>query len=369
MSPRAKAKPRAKPKAKGPLDSSALLLRLDPEGMRAKIEGFPGQLLAGAGIAADAVRRIEPHRPRAFVLVGMGGSAIAGDLLRILADREGTVPVHVVRHYELPSWIAPEDFLLFSSYSGETEETLSAYRALRRLGCRAAVISSGGSLAERAAGDGLPVAILPGGFPPRAALGYSFSALAHIAHHLGVLADAGSRLTAVAGTLAKKAATAFSPDVLGSRNPAKQIAIRLSGHPVMLIANHRTAEPVAWRWKGQLNENSKHLAWVSILPEMNHNEVDGFVNPRGVIGKIAAVLIRDAGDHPRIARRFDWLAAYLRKREIHVETVKLEGDDPMARILGGVALGDFVSYYLALRNGADPSALPGVTALKRALAK
>jgi glucose/mannose-6-phosphate isomerase len=353
----------------GPLDSTARRERFDPGNMRAKIEGFPAQLLAGAAIAAPAIRRLEPQRPRSFVLIGMGGSAIAGDMIRILADREGAVPVHVVRHYEPPSWITPEDFLLFSSYSGETEETLSAYRSLRRMGCRAAALSSGGSLAQRASADGLPVALLPGGFPPRAALGYSFSALAHIAHHLGVLADAETRLTNAARALAEKAASAFSADVVQSRNPAKQIAIRLSGHPVMLVANHRTAEPVAWRWKGQLNENSKHLAWVSVLPEMSHNEVDGLVNPRGVVGRIAAVLLRDAGDHPRIARRFDWLAAYLRKREIHVETVRLAGEDPMARMLGGVALGDFVSYYLALRNSADPSALPGVTALKRALAK
>lgn len=356
-------------RAKGPLDGKALLERLDPEGMRGKIEEFPEQLRAGAWIAAPALGRIDPQHPRSFVLLGMGGSAIAGEMLKNLADREGAVPVTVVRHYEPPSWISPEDFLLFSSYSGETEETLSAYGKLRRLGCRAAVLSSGGTLAKLAAKDGLPLALLPGGYPPRAALGYSFSALAHIAHHLGVLADAGRRIESAARVLEAKAASAFSPDVLQSRNPAKQIAIRLTGHPVMLVANHRSAEPVAWRWKGQLNENSKHLAWVSVLPEMNHNEVDGLVNPRNVVPRIAAVLLRDQGDHPRIARRFEWLAGYLRKRDIHVEVVKLEGEDPMARMLGGVALGDFVSYYLALRNGADPSALPGVTALKKALAR
>jgi len=188
----------------------------------------------------------------------------------------------------------------------------------------------------------------------------------------GVLVPAAvttTRIESAATILEAKAASAFSPDVVQSRNPAKQIAIRLKGHPVMLVANHRSAEPIAWRWKGQLNENSKHLAWVSVLPEMSHNEVDGLVNPRNVVSRIAAVLIRDQGDHPRIARRFEWLAGYLRKRDIHVEVVRLEGEDPMARMLGGVALGDFVSYYLALRNGADPSALPGVTALKKALAK
>ena len=353
----------------GVLDSAARRARIDPEDMAAKIAGFPEQLRAGAAIADSAVRGIDPTRPRAFVLAGMGGSAIAGDLLRVLADREGVVPVHVVRHYDPPAWIAPEDFLLFSSYSGETEETLSAFRSLKRIGCRAAVLASGGTLAAQARKEGLPVALLPGGLPPRAALGYSFGALAHIAHHLGVLSDADRRLEEAAKAVEEKAATALLPGVLQSRNPAKRIAIRLIGHPIMLVANHRTLEPVAWRWKGQFNENSKHLAWVSSLPEMNHNEVDGFVNPGAVIGRIAAVLLRDPEDHPRVARRFDWLTGYLKKRNLHVETVMLEGDDPMSRILAGVSLGDFVSYYLALLNGADPSALPGVTALKRALQK
>jgi glucose/mannose-6-phosphate isomerase len=351
------------------LDWAARLKRLDPGGMAPRIEGLADQLRSGKGIAAEAIRRIEPLKPRAFVILGMGGSAIAGDLLRSLADREGTVPVHVVRHYEPPCWIAPEDFLVFSSYSGGTEETLAAYRALAGLGCRSAVLTSGGVLADRARERQLPTAILPPDFPPRAALGYSFSALAHIAHHVGVIADAGRRLEEAAQFVEKKAATAFSPDVVESRNPAKRLAIRLGGRPILLVGNQRTAEAVAWRWKGQFNENSKHLAWVSALPEMNHNEVDGFLNPRGIIGRFAAVLIRDPGDHPRIARRFDWLTAYLRKRAIHVETVMLEGDDPMTRLLGGITLGDFVSFYLALRNGANPSALPGVTALKRALAK
>ncbi len=349
-----------------PLDSKARLARLDPGGMAARIEAMPAQLRAGGLIAAEAIRHIAPQRPRSLFLFGMGGSAIGGDLLRVLADREGAVPVHVVRHYEPPSWITPEDFLVFSSYSGETEETLAAYRTLRPLGAKAAALASGGTLAERARSDGMPVALLPGGYPPRAALGYSFSTLAHVAHHLGALSDAGRRLERAAEALAE-AATAWSPDMVELRNPAKELAIRLSGRPVLLVANQRTAEPVALRWKGQLNENSKHLAWVSVLPEMNHNEVDGLVNPKAIVGRAAAVLLRDPEDHPRIARRFEWLAAYLRRKKIRVETVMLEGEDLMTRLFWGVSRGDFVSYYLAILNGVDPSALPGVTALKRAL--
>jgi len=353
-------------RTRSPLDSRATLERLDPEGMLARIEGLPGQLRAGGLIASAALARIEPQRPPRFVLFGMGGSAIAGDLLRSLAEREGTVPVSVVRHYEPPCWIGPEDFLVFSSYSGETEETLAAYRSLRRLRARAVVLSSGGTLAREAQRDEVPVAQLPGGFPPRAALGWSFSALAWIAHHVGVLADAPRRLDQAAAAV-EEAASTCSPDVVESRNPAKRLAIRLRGRPVLLVANLRTAEPVALRWKGQLNENSKHLAWVAALPEMNHNEVDGFVNPRAAVGRMAVVLLRDPTDQPRVARRFAWLAGYLKRRKVSVESVTLKGEDPMARLLAGVAHGDFMSYYLAVLNRADPSALPGVTALKKAL--
>ncbi len=341
--------------------------RLDGEGMGARIESFPAMLRAGASIAAPALRGLEPVRPRRLVLLGMGGSAMAGDLLRAWADREGTVPVHVVRHYEPPVWITPEDFLVFSSYSGETEETLAAYAACRPLGAPSCAFAAGGSLLARARADGVPVAVLPGGHPPRAALGYSFSALAALADHLQILARAPERVERAAEGLAGLA-SACARNVVESRNPAKKLAIRLAGRGLLLIANPRTLEPAALRWKGQLNENAKQLAWVSALPEMNHNEVDSFLHPKGLGARLTAVLLRDPGDHPRVARRFEWLRTYLGRQGVPVETVTAEGPEPLARLLHAVLLGDFVSYYLALRNGADPSALPGVTLLKRALA-
>jgi glucose/mannose-6-phosphate isomerase len=360
---RAPAKRRA---GAAPLDDPKRIARLDPEGMGDRIDGFASQIRAGAAIAEPLLERVEPRRPRRAVLFGMGGSAIAGDLVRSLVDREGSAPFHVVRHYEPPDWLTPEDFLIFSSYSGETEETVTAYRALRDLGARSCVISTGGTLARMAEEDGVPRATMPTGFPPRAALGYSASTLLHLASHLLLVKDAGGRLE-VAARSVEEVASACGRPVLQSRNPAKQLAIRLAGRVVIVLANERTLGPVALRWKGQLNENAKHLAWASSLPEMNHNEVDGYVAPRNVVGKVGAVLLRDPGDHPRVVARFDWLAAYLEAKGVQVDTVEVRGVDVMARILSGAAIGDWVSYYLALAHGHDPSALPGVTSLKRAL--
>ncbi len=343
-----------------------LIARLDPSGMGARIESLASQLRRGASLAAPFLAGVSHDRPRRVVLCGMGGSAIAGELLASLVDREGAAPMHVVRHYEPPAWLTPEDLLVFSSYSGETEETLAAYRALRPLGARVAVVTTGGTLGAWAEADGVPTARLPGGHPPRAALGYSFATLAHLAEHVGVLSRGGARVAAAADAVDRLAARC-SREVAPARNPANVLATRLAGRAVLLIACGRTLGPAAVRWKGQLNENAKHLAWVSPLPESNHNEVDSFVHPRPLLDGLAAVFLRDAGDHPRIAKRFEWLGRYLRGKGVRVETVTPEGADAMERLLVGVAWGDFVSYYLALRNGTDPSALPGVESLKKAL--
>jgi glucose/mannose-6-phosphate isomerase len=340
--------------------------RLDPSGMGERIEGLAAQLRRGPSLAAPALARLAPDRPRRVVLCGMGGSAIAGELLASIVDREGVVPMHVVRNYEAPAWITPDDFLIFSSYSGETEETLAAYRALKPLSARSCVVTTGGTLAGRAEADGVPVARLPGGHPPRAALGYSFSTLAHLIEHLGVLARAGARAVAAADAVDLVAA-ACARTAAPSRNAANSLATRLAGRAVLVMANGRTLGPAAIRWKGQLNENAKHMAWVSLLPESNHNEVDGFVHPRPLLDEFAAVFLRDPSDHPRIANRFEWLGRYLRRKGVLVETVTPEGEDAMERVLACVAMGDFTSYYLALRNGMDPSALPGVESLKKAL--
>ncbi len=348
------------------LDSAEDMARIDREGMGDRIDGFAAQLRSGAGIADRVLPRLDPHRPRRVIVFGMGGSAIAGDLARGLVDREGSSPVHVCRHYEPPSWTAPEDFLIFSSYSGETEETVAAYRRLRDHAEDALVLTTGGSLARLAAEDGVPTARLPEGHPPRAALGYSLSTLLHVLSHRGLLFDGPARVEAAARAV-EEVASACGRGVVQSRNSAKQLAIRLVGRALVLIANERTLGPASLRWKGQLNENSKHLAWASPLPEMNHNEVDGYVSPAGLVGGFAAIMLCDPGDHPRVTARFRWLEEYLAGRGVQVETVEAAGGDAMSRVLGCVAMGDWVSYYLALLHGADPSALPGVLALKRAL--
>ena len=349
-----------------PLDDPRRHARLDPRGMGGRIESLPEQIRSGAAIAARTIRALDPERPRRLVLFGMGGSAIAGDFLRAAAERAGAVPVHVVRHYEPPAWLSRDDFLVFSSYSGETEETLAAFQATRPLGARACVLSTGGTLAAEAASAGIPAALLPPGHPPRAALGYSFSALAAVASHLGVVPGLAERMEPAAQAVAS-VVSACGRHVLQSRNSAKKLAIRLSGRAVLTVGAERGLAVVAQRWKGQINENAKRLAWASALPEMNHNEVDGFAGPKGAVGKLAVVLLREPDEHPRVRARFEWLAGWLKRRGVPAIPVTAVGEDAVARLLAAAALGDFVSYYLAIQDGSDPSALPGVTSLKEAL--
>jgi len=349
-----------------PLDDPKRRARLDPHGMAARIESFPAQIRAGAEVASMALRSFATDRPRRLVLFGMGGSAIAGDLVRVLAAQSGAAPVHVVRALAPPAWLTGEDLLVYSSYSGETEETLSCFRATRDRDAPSVAITTGGSLAAAAREARVPVLLLPPGHPPRAALGYSFATLACLASRAGVIPGLEGRLEGVAKAV-EAVVSACGTGVLQSRNSAKKMAIRLAGRAVLVIGEERGLAAVALRWKGQLNENAKQLAWASTLPEMNHNEVDGFAGPKAAVGRLAVVLLREPEEDPRIAMRFDWLAAYVKRRGVPVVPVTAAGDDAAARLLGCAALGDLVSYYLALENGVDPSALPGVESLKKAL--
>jgi glucose/mannose-6-phosphate isomerase len=230
------------------LDSAEAIARIDRDGMGDRIDAFAAQLRAGAAIADKVLGRLDPHRPRRVVLFGMGGSAIAGDLARGIVDREGASPLHVCRHYEPPSWVAPEDFLVFSSYSGETEETLEAYRRMRGRAGDALVVTTGGALAKLASEDGLPVATLPGGHPPRAALGYSISTLLHVLSHRGLLSDGPARIGDAAQAVEEVASACGRGVILLS---CQTIGVRLVDRAVVVIAQaRRTLGPARCVGKG-----------------------------------------------------------------------------------------------------------------------
>lgn len=340
--------------------------RLDASGMLALLTSFAQQL----GEAQEIMRRVhlapKDRTIHNVVVAGMGGSAIGGDLLRNYLVDMVDLPILVNRGYTLPRFSGPATLVFASSYSGNTEETLAACREALRRGSQVIGIASGGELAQLAAREGFPLIRIPSGYPPRAALGYSFVALLMSMSKLGFLGDQEENLREIQELISQKG-TAYLPSVPLAENQAEQVALKLYGKfPVFYAWGHRF-EAVALRWRSQLAENSKQLSSHHLLPEMNHNEIVGWGIPEEVLDKTVVVLLRDPMAPGPIQKRMEITKELIFPLAEIVE-IWAEGTSLLARLFSLLYLGDFVSFYLAMLNGVDPTPVERIDELKRRLA-
>jgi glucose/mannose-6-phosphate isomerase len=253
--------------------------------------------------------------------------------------------------------------VLCSSYSGATEETIACYDDATERGAHRIVATTGGPLAERARRDGVPVVPLPGGFQPRAAVGYALVAALEAAALSGVAPSLREEVDA-AGALAERLAAEWSPD--GPEDGrAKALARRLVGTVPVVAGTELTAE-VAYRWKTQINENAELPAFASSLPELNHNEIVGWAAARD-LARFSAVFLEDRDEHPRNARRIDLTARSAESGAAVVERVLALGETRTERVVSLVLLGDLVSLYLAVLRGIDPVSVVAIDELKAQL--
>lgn len=351
------------------LDDAAFLRQVDRSAMVGLIAGLPDQC-TGSIALVDTVSW--PPWPAAdfahIVILGMGGSAIGGDLVRAFLGDTLAVPLHIIRDYHLPAFVSSRTLVLASSYSGNTEETLSTVGEASSRGCRIIALCSGGKLAEMAGANSWPLVRLPAGFPPRAALGYSFSSLLLALGKIGLIEDFPPALRELATFLASRG-RGVSPDVPFEKNDAKQLAARIHGRIPAIYGAAGPLAVAALRWKGQMCENAKNLAMAGEAPEFNHNEVVGWGLPEGSKDKLIAVILRSADDHPRIARRFDIVRSMFAEKGTPVETVTAVGADVLQRLFSVIQFGDWVSLYLAVLNGVDPTAISVIDYLKKELGK
>jgi glucose/mannose-6-phosphate isomerase len=328
-----------------------------------------------AGTASDATRAFEAAqalpwkpaaRPRAILLAGMGGSAIAGDLLVDYAGDEMPAPFLVVRDYSLPGWAGPDCLFIASSYSGNTEETLSAYEDAARRGIPRVALCSGGRLQELALRDGTPCAGFPGGYQPRAAIGWSFFTLLGITIRLGLLGPRDREVAAAIGRI-RESAERMGPEAPEVSNPAKQLARWLHGGFPVLYGAGRRLGAVALRWRTQLNENSKVFAHHHALPEQNHNEIVGWELPHAWLAQARIVGLSDRGDLSRVRARLEITGRILSEGGAAFQMVESVGDSLLERLFSLLVLGDWVSLYLGLLNGVDPTPVENINRLKSEL--
>jgi glucose/mannose-6-phosphate isomerase len=297
----------------------------------------------------------------------MGGSAIGGDLVETLARAESTVPSAVCRTYTLPAWVGSRTVVIASSYSGNTEETLAAFEEAVARGARPIALTTGGRLAARAQESGFPLLTFSYESQPRAALGYSLIYLVGLFQKLELLADKRHDLAEAVRVLTRLQPTIDAP-VPQARNPAKQLAAFLCQHfAVVYGAEH--LGPVARRWRTQFAENSKAWAAYEELPELNHNAVVGYEHPAALRDDVAVVLLTSTLYHPRVQVRSQVTADLLARQGVPHHTIQVQGESSLAQMLWAIHFGDFVSYYLAMLYGADPTPVKAIDYLKEQLAR
>lgn len=338
---------------------------LDPQDMVGLVLRTPEFLQEGWKLGS-ALPIPDPEPPRHLLVLGMGGSGIGGDLLRGLLYGRARFPVTVVKDYSLPAWVGPGAVAFACSYSGNTEETLSAYQLARAAGARCVAITSGGKLAERAGRDGVPWVRIPPGLPPRAALGYLLGPMLAVVHRWGWV-DGLQQEVEEAVPLLQELARRWGPEVATPDNPAKQLARDLVGRVPVVYAASRLSEAAALRWKTQLNENSKVYATWNAFPELNHNETVGWALAGQPEGLLAVVVLRDPDDPPRLVRRVEVTRELAFGPAAAVHEVRATGRAPLSRVLSLVLFGDLVSVYLAYLNEVDPTPVTVIDELKRRL--
>ena len=350
------------------LDDVAATKRRDPGDMLGRIAQFGDQMRVGWNLSRELALS-DIHRSATSVAVlGMGGSAVAGDLVRsIFADRL-TVPLTSVRDYDLPASVGKSTLVVAISHSGSTEETISSLSTVLERRCPVVVITTGGPIGDVASRVQLPRLIYPAAeVPPRASLGYTMSLLVGALQRAGMLDIAESEIEAgivASGTVVR----ACSPDVPTESNMAKQLAwSALDRLPVIVGSGPMAA--VARRWKTQINENSKSAAAAEEVPEQMHNTVVGYDQPDVLRDHQYVIFLSTSTDHPRNAFRAELSTELLNAVGIGHQTVKIEGDGWLAPACAAITLGDYVSAYLGLLYGADPSATPVLTTVKERMAE
>jgi glucose/mannose-6-phosphate isomerase len=349
------------------LDDAEAHARLDPGGMLTAVRGLPEQCRE-AWKAAKAFE--EPwNEPRdRIVVLGMGGSAIAGDYFRALLALESAVPVFNVRQYDLPPFVDERTLVIASSFSGDTEETLSAFEQALATPARKLVITTGGRLLATARANGVRAFTFAYAGEPRAAIAWALMPLLAVAEKLGLTQGVERDIYEAVGVL-----TALrdecAADVPASRNPAKQLALALHERLPVVYAAGPLVE-VARRWKTQLNESAKTWAFYEEMPEVQHNAIVGLGLPEATSRGTAAVFLRSQTlEHPRIRLRYDFNRQLFGSAGLETLAATARGESALAQMLSLTLLGDYAAAYLALLYGVDPTPTRVIDELKMRLAE
>jgi glucose/mannose-6-phosphate isomerase len=348
------------------LDGLSVHRKYDTSGMLAHLKHFPEQCHSAWNKVENYGLPSDYAQVNKVVILGMGGSAIGGEVVSNFVMAESNIPVWIHRDFDLPRFIDEKTLVIAVSYSGNTEETLSAFHQLMQTPAKKLVLTSGGRLAELAVKENIFLSIIDYPAPPRATFAYMFASLVGIFTKLGMLSeksvDIKQAITALTQTVDELDIT-----VPQESNPAKQLAIKLYGKaPVVYGAG--LLSPVARRWKTQFNENSKNWAFFELFPELIHNAIVGYNFPPQAKKHYFGILLRMSSLHPRIKIQYDVVLKLMEESGIAHDVIDATGENTFTQVLGLILLGDFVSYYLAILNREDPTPVEPINFIKKYMA-
>jgi len=341
--------------------------RFDPANMFGAIWDFPDNLTHAVELGNKIILNNEYKNIQSIVVAGMGGSAIGGDVLSVLEKDHLSLPVVVSRSYDIPNWVNESTLVICSSYSGNTEETLTALEVALEKNAQICGITTGGTLANKLNELGKDIVLIPSGLQPRAALAYSFVPMGIMLQKMGILDfSIHTWLTSTIESL-NTARELYSKD--SDENPIYELAQQIVNRLPIIYADTSTLGIAAVRLKGQICENANMLAYHNELPEFNHNEIVGWENNQEINESCFVLWLTDDADHPRVKHRQRITQNILNEAGIDQYVIEMTGNSFQERFLHSVHYGDWLSYWCAILHGTDPSPVEKISRLKEELSK
>lgn len=351
------------------LDDARAIQAIDRSKMYDHIAGLPERFNEAWTQAMDFALPAHYIRCTNLVVLGMGGSAIGGGLVKsLLATNGERIQVHILRDYTLPDFVDRNSFVIAVSYSGSTEETITAFTKAAAKGAKLLAITTNGEIERLAGRYNAPIFKISYNSPPRAAIAYLFVPLLAVVKKLGLLDFSNGEMLEVAKRMSEKRSL-YSLETSIAQNPAKKLAEKLA-EKIVIVTGSGPLTEAARRWKTQLNENAKNAAYFEVFPELCHNSIVSLDFPRVQKRDAFVVLLQSNFDHPRNTLRMNLYASTLARKAIPYEIVRTAGSpNPVSELSEIILFGDFVSFYLAMLNRVDPTPVEPIEQLKKELAK
>ncbi len=339
--------------------------KIDAENMFNNIFNFPVQLEHAMRISQGIHYKRNYDNINTVICAGMGGSGIAGDIAQLFLKSKLSIPLITVKNYTLPQWCNEHTLVILLSYSGNTEETLSCFNEALTKKSHIIGITSGGKLQQRLVAHNCDIICIPSGLPPRAALGYLSIPILYCLYHLGLFPTAPTDDLINTISLLKESRTLFSQ--ANNNNPAYKLAQQIDNSIPLIYGETETTASIAARWRAQLAENSKIIASLHALPELNHNEIVGWQGNTELLKNVGIIWLLDDAMHPRNKLRYNFTKNIISDRAQYQCGVTSKGNSFMERMFYLIHFGDWLSFWLAIMHEVNPTTIVNISQLKTAM--